>query len=114
MNSRLLVVADWFAVYQESDGKLLSLGTVIANPLRAGVAKVNLGATRPEDVRWNPATLVFDPRPTPPPDVDRVEEFIAVIGNGIPAKKITTIRDELRILLGSVRFRPAGESRNLP
>jgi hypothetical protein len=49
----------WFAVYRVSDGALVSVGTVVADPLPAGIASKNVGLARPEGL-WNPATLNFD------------------------------------------------------
>jgi len=52
----------WFAVYKISNGRLRSVGTVVADPLPAGLAKKDFGATRPEG-DWNTTTLEFDPYP---------------------------------------------------
>lgn len=50
-----------FAVYEIATGKLISTGTVLADPLPPGlafkVANIYPGI-------WNPATLLFDPLPT--------------------------------------------------
>ena len=106
-------MADWFAVYRETDGELLSLGTVITDPLRPGNAKINLGPTRPEGGVWNPSTLVFDPTPARPPDVDRVDEFITAMPRNGGRFTEATIRAELTKLLGPNRFRGFEESRDL-
>ena len=53
---------NWFAVYRISDGQLISVGTVIADPLPAGIASKDFGTTRPEG-SWNETTLEFDPYP---------------------------------------------------
>ena len=52
----------WFAVYQQSDGALVSVGTVVASPLPAGLVALDVGLDRPTGV-WNPATRVFDAAP---------------------------------------------------
>lgn len=105
-------MADWFAVYQESDGKLLSVGTVITDPLRSGLAKKRISGPPAREV-WNTTTLEFDPLPPPPPKVDRVDEFIdAMPKNGTNFKE-AVIRDELAKLLGDFRFRDSGASRDL-
>lgn len=65
-----------FAVYQTADGKLVSIGSVVANPLPAGLAAL---ALTPEDGLalttglgvWNPATLSVD---LLPPDVTAPNE----------------------------------------
>jgi hypothetical protein len=48
----------------KATGTLVSTGTVIANPLPANLASVELGAEQPKG-EWNPATLKFDAVPTP-------------------------------------------------
>ena len=52
----------WFAVYETTGGRLRSLGTVIADPLPAGLSSKDVGETQPDGV-WNESTLDFDPRP---------------------------------------------------
>ncbi len=107
-------MADWFAVIEESNGELLSLGTVVADPLRVGLAKINLGATRPEGGIWNPATLAFDPKPAPPPEVDRIDEFINAMQRNGGRFSEATVRAELRKLLGpEFRFRDRSDPRDL-
>ena len=100
-------MADWQAVYRVSDGAIVSVGTVIADPLPRGLAKKPI-AGPPGHVDWNPTTLEFDSRPPPVPDVDRVDEFIAKLGpNG---RRIdVTVRAELIDLLGDRRFRDPRE-----
>ena len=106
-------MADWFAVYQESDGRLLSLGTVITDPLRTGNAKINLGATEPEGGIWNTSMLTFDPSPPPPPDVDRVDEVLAAMTKNGGRYSESEVRREVALLLGPFRFRGASEERDL-
>jgi hypothetical protein len=107
-------MADWFAVYQESDGKLISVGTVLADPLRPGLAKKNLGATRPEGGIWNPSMLQFTPSPPTLPNVDRVEEVIDAMPKSQGKYTPAAVRDELSLLLGpEFQFRDAFEARNL-
>ena len=106
-------MADWFAVYRESDGCLLSLGTVITDPLRPGIAKLNLGPTRPEGGIWNTSTLTFDPTPPPLPDVDRVDEVVAAMTTNGGRYSASEIRREVALLLGPFRFRDPSEERDL-
>ncbi len=105
---------DWFAVYQESDGELVSVGTVLADPLRAGLAIKRISGPPGREV-WNPTTLVFDPLPPRPPDVDRVEEVIAAMprrGNGSFAE--ADVRAEVAKLLGpGYQFRDPADERDL-
>lgn len=49
----------WFAVYETTSGSLVSLGTVVANPLPNGLTSINVGLDRPTGI-WNPVTHVFD------------------------------------------------------
>lgn len=59
----------WYAVYDERRGTLLSTGTVLADPMPAGVTAVALAG--PPDWQthaWNPTARAFDPRvPEAPP-----------------------------------------------
>lgn len=101
----------WFAVYQETDGELVSVGTVIADPLRRGLATTPLaGPIESPRTVWNTATLEFDPAPPPPPRIDRVEEYLAALP---PNQRKQEARLELQKLLGPFRFRDAAEARDL-
>lgn len=104
----------WFAVYREFDGELLSLGTVIADPLGRGLAKKLLSEPPARGLLWNPRTLEFDPVPPRPPEVDRVEEFLDALPSGFNGARKGQIRSELRLLLGKYRFRSANVARDLP
>ncbi|MGE4163853.1 MAG: hypothetical protein AB7G23_19165 [Vicinamibacterales bacterium] len=71
----------WFGVYREDTGDLVSLGTVVANPLPAGLAAQDLGATRPDlaDAEWDPTLRAMKPRVRPPATrglVDRVVDRV--------------------------------------
>ncbi len=105
---------DWFAVYQEVDGELVSIATVVADPLRAGLATKRISGSPGQEV-WNTTTLEFDPRPPRPPDVDRVEEVIEAMprrGNGSFAE--ADVRAEVAKLLGpSFHFRDPADERDL-
>ncbi len=105
---------DWFAVYQESDGELVSVGTVLADPLRAGLAIKRISGPPGREV-WNTSTLVFDAKPAPPADVDRVEEVIAAMprrGNGSFTE--ADVRAEITKLLGpEYQLRDPDDDRDL-
>ena len=104
-------MANWQAVYRLSTGELISLGTVIADPLPRGMATVDLGATRPEGrITWNPRSLRFDPSPPIPADVDRVEEYLAALPTN---QRKQEVRTELRKLLGPYRWRSFDDPRDL-
>lgn len=49
----------WHAVYNVSTGKLVSIGTVVADQLPEGLASQVLGESKPVG-NWNAATHVFD------------------------------------------------------
>lgn len=49
----------WFAVWQTASGDLVSVGTVVASPLPAGLSTTDLGANPPSGV-WNKVTHVFE------------------------------------------------------
>lgn len=61
----------WYAVYDSATGALISVGTVLANPLPDGMAYVEY-AERPVGV-WDPATLAFVPAPASPRRLPRAE-----------------------------------------
>ena len=54
----------WYAVYQTTDGRLLSVGSSVVDPLPAGTAAKTY-ADRPTGL-WDAATLAFTPAPAPP------------------------------------------------
>ena len=104
-------MADWFAVYRESDGVLLSVATVVPS-LRTGLASKPITGP-PSRETWNSSTLVFDPSPVRLPDVDRVDDFIDALPNGFSPRNKADIRTELENLLGPFRFRDATEQQEL-
>lgn len=53
----------WYGVVEDATGALLSVGTVIAEPLPEGLVAIALGDERPTGV-WNPATRAHE---TPAP-----------------------------------------------
>lgn len=97
-------MADWFAVHRIDDGELISVGTLIASPLRSGLAAINLG-TRPPAGLWNTTTLQFDPKPPPLPDVDRIDEFMTRMARVLVGADEVAVRAELVNLLADNRFR---------
>ncbi len=97
-------MADWYAIYQTSDGTLVSSATVVVDPLPAGLTK-KLITERPNGFQWNPSLLDWEPTPPPPPDVDRVDEFLTLVGNALKGNAKTKVTDELTVLLGDNRFR---------
>jgi hypothetical protein len=53
----------WYAVYKSDSGELASTGTVVADPLPAGMASIALAAEPdPQAEQWNAITRAFEPR----------------------------------------------------
>jgi hypothetical protein len=52
--------ATWYAVYQTLTGELYSVGSIVANPLPAGLSSTPVGNSQPNGV-WNLLTRSFDP-----------------------------------------------------
>ena len=99
----------WFAIYQTSDGTLVSLATVVADPLPAGLSKKQV-RERPKNHQWNTSTLDWEPEPPPPPDVDRVDEFLTRVAVSLTGSDETKVRDGLATLLADHRFRDPSET----
>jgi hypothetical protein len=55
----------WHAIYNSATGALVSIGTVLADPLPAGLVALDVGETMP-DGDWSSATLSFVARSTLP------------------------------------------------
>jgi hypothetical protein len=65
----------WYAVYDMATGALVSVGTVIADPLPSGMSSQALVA-EPTGLRWNTTTLAFEPPASTLPDSWTVYEFL--------------------------------------
>ncbi len=102
-------MADWFAIYQTSDGTLVSLATVVVDPLPPGLTK-KIIVERPTGFQWSTTLLDWEPEPPPPPDVDRVDEFLIRVGSSLKGNVKTKVRDELTALLGDTRFRDPSDA----
>jgi hypothetical protein len=105
-------MADWFAIYREADGTLVSLATVVADPLPAGLAKKQVTQFT-GGVQWDTATLDWEPKPPLPPDVDRIDEFVAALPIVLKGQDEERIRTSLVALLGDQRFRDPSDSYEL-
>lgn len=55
----------YYAVYETSTGILKSQGSVIANPLPAGLTAVDIVNPPAENTVWDTATHAFVPKPSP-------------------------------------------------
>lgn len=73
-----------YAVH-DSDGELVSIGTVLADPMPDGLTALELTTEqsdrRTAGWRWTPGTLSFDVEPAEPEpdDSDRITELEAII-----------------------------------
>ena len=106
----------WYAVYEAATGRLVSEGTVVANPLPPGlVLKI---VPKPDDsAMWNQSSLDFVPRPAIVM-VDRVVDFsedptIKSIFLKLPLEDRQALRSALAVLLGRRRFRFADQAKEL-
>ena len=66
-----------------NNGQPVSIGTVIANPLPAGLAAVALSDTDADRLlrqgwQWNPATLAVDIEPAPTPDPTQPDDALLI------------------------------------
>lgn len=105
----------WFAIVNDTDGELVSVGDVVADDATlaaAGYVKVALVGNPGSDL-WDAVTRTFSPRPPPPALVDRIEEIVNDIDlsgilNTTPRKNVA--RTVLaKYLPGGVRFHPPGD-----
>ena len=106
----------WHVIYDDltggdtAAGGYLSVATVMADPLPSGFSSKVI-ASRPEQKQWNTTTLEWEPIPTPPPDVDRVDEIIIAVEavETLTPRIRNALRPELESVLGDRRFRDPDE-----
>ena len=109
----------WFAVHEIATGRLVSMATVVADPLPPGLTKKNLGAGKPPDTEmWDEATTSFVPRP-PKTLIDRFDDDLLThvefkqfqnVYNSLNPGQQKQVRDDLIIWLGGIRFRNKNSS----
>lgn len=58
----------WYAVFDEKTGRLVSQGSVLADPLPEGLTAVEIPEQNPEGLAWNVETRAFDIPIAPPLD----------------------------------------------
>lgn len=56
----------WYGVYEEKSGRLVSQGTVLADPLPDGLVAVEIAEQNPEGFLWNEKSRAFDIPVKPP------------------------------------------------
>jgi hypothetical protein len=107
----------WYAIYQSSDGRLVSIGEAESQPVIAGMVALPL-AGKPDlkPLMWDEATRAFVVRPAKVL-VDRLDD---IAGNpnyqdfldayqALSAANRTKLRNAVIRLLGSKRFRAVQE-----
>lgn len=107
----------WTALYQDATGRLLSVGTVVADQLPAGTVAVVLAEKPRRDQMWDSATRSFVPRPAKVL-VDRLVDLrtraryadFRDVYQRLSAADRTKVRDALALFLGRARYRNQAES----
>jgi len=107
----------WFALYNTASGQILSVGTVIADPLPAGVTLLQLAGQPSDNEMWDQVNKTFVVRPAKVL-VDRLDDLLAdtdfaSVWNNLSAARKTALRTALIKLLGSQRFRAQSEQAGL-
>lgn len=101
------------AIVRRADGTLVSIATVVSGSLPTELEAVVL----PREInwtveRWDPATRSIVPKSPRPPDVDRINDFLArvtFLDARLTAAQRTQFRTILATFLGSQRFRDPSE-----
>lgn len=107
----------WYAICRDSSHALVSLGTVVADPLPAGLHLHALDKEPTGEQMWNPATQGFIPRP-PKVVIDRLTDLEADPDYQEVAKVLSPIhKPKLQAaiirLLGRQRWRGTGQPTSL-
>lgn len=107
----------WFAIVEESTGRLISTGSVIAPVLPLGIIAIPISGPPDPDQMWNAQTQQFVARP-PKVLIDRLDDIRARSGIIATLQAITPdqrqiIMDTFIWLLGNRRFRVQGMDPNL-
>ena len=102
----------YFAVFETATGRLVSLGSVLANPLDASLSAVDLGSKPADSLMWSDASRTFVARPAKVL-VDRLQDLLdyypdfLTVWNSLTTQRKNLIRTALIQFLGSKRFRNA-------
>ncbi|MCC6192057.1 MAG: hypothetical protein IT318_23760 [Anaerolineales bacterium] len=112
----------WQALYETATGRLVSVGSVVAEPLPAGLAALALaGPPNVDGEMWDAGTRAFVARPAKVL-IDRLDDLITdsrysadliALWNALNATNRNRLRTGLIRLLGSQRWRTAGEAVDL-
>ena len=105
----------WYAHYRHSDGALLSLGTVLPNPVPVDTSLLRL-SVQPDliAVEWDPGTLAFVAR-DPETLVDRVyddlatDESLTDAWSALDTTQADAMKSRFAAMLGSHLYRILSE-----
>lgn len=81
----------WYAVYQSVDGKLLSIGSVLADPLPDGLtAKSYENQPDLTQVNWDAMALDFLPivAPDPDPEITQMQNYLDAFAVQAPTTSV--------------------------
>lgn len=107
----------WTALYDTTTGRLLSVGTVVANPLPSGTATLDMAQAPTRADMWDETTRAFIARPAKV-QIDRLADISAhpdfdAVWQALNATQRTKIRTAVIWLLGSRRYRNATDTAEL-
>lgn len=100
----------WYAHYDTTTGELVSLGTVLPDPLPEGTATREYYYQPDQSVViWDTTLREFVSR-TPPTSVDRVADLesdgtLSSLWSGLDATETTALKDRIGQMLGPYRYR---------
>lgn len=94
----------WSLVIESATGRLVSQGTIVANPLPVGLEVRQLAAKPSDDEMWDEGTKGFVPRPVKVVR-DRFQEFLSNAEiSGLNAVTKARIQNALDAVFQDVRF----------
>lgn len=107
----------WYAIVEETTGRLLSTGSVVAPILPLGIVAIPINGLPDSDQMWSEQTQQFVPRP-PKVFIDRLDDLRARPGvvnalQALTAPQRQAIVDAFIWLLGRKRYRVEGNSETL-
>ena len=107
----------FWVVFETATGRLVSTGSVLAEPLPAGLTATDLGARPADTLMWDAATRTHVARPAKVL-VDRLQDLIddpvlAEVWSRLTANQRTILRNRVVALLGRQRWRVVTETVNL-
>lgn len=108
----------WYAVYDTTTGDLLSLGTIVTDPLPEGVGQLELVSQPGSELVWDTITRTFVLR-DPDPLVDRAYEdlpadaSLAAVWAALDPTQDEALKARVATLLGPYRYRSVAEEIDL-